>query len=177
MERTVLYVKTPVRAHSPSRSLTLHRSALRHALQHTRGGFHALVRSLSDDDWSKHCRNTAWSVGELLAHVTLSLEIIPEQVARARQSRGMRNEPPVLNHAINVLQSRLVARRENLETIAHHYDAAHISVLAVFDSIKGEEWGRGGRFFHRYQTIEDLVSRPVAHFHEHAEQIREAVRG
>lgn len=177
MERTVLYARAATAPHLPSRSLTLHRSALRHALHHTRGSFHALVRTLSDDDWSKHCRNTAWSVGELLAHLTLSLEIIPEQVERARRSRGMRNEPPMINHAINVMQSRLVARKESLQSIGHRYDAAHVALLAVLDRVKGDEWGHGGRFFHRYQTIEDLVSRPIAHFHDHAEQIREALKG
>ena len=92
MERNVLYAKTATAAHPHSRSLTLHISALRHALHQTRAGFHALLRSLSEDDWSKHSPNTAWSVGELLAHLTLSLEIIPEQVARARKSKGMRND-------------------------------------------------------------------------------------
>lgn len=171
----MLYTKTSTAPRLPSRSLAMHRSAIRHALQHTRASFHALVGSLSDDDWSKHSPNTAWSVGELLAHLTLSLEIIPEQVARARRSKGMRNEPPVLNHAINVLRSRLVAGKENRRTIAQRYDAAHAAVLALLDSITDEEWGQGARFFHRYQTIHDLVSRPVTHFREHAEQIRDAL--
>jgi len=159
----------------PLRSVAPRRAALRAELDATRERFHALVRSLSDADWSKHSATTAWTVGELLAHLALCLELVPEQVERVRRGKGMRNEPIVLMHAINVVQSRMAARREDLRTIGARYAAAHAAALAVLDGVREGEWDRAARFFHRHQTIEDLLQRPVSHFREHADQIRDSV--
>ena len=50
------------------------RDALLSELEGTRTAFHALVRSLSDDRWRQKSPASAWTVGEVLVHLTWALE-------------------------------------------------------------------------------------------------------
>lgn len=147
------------------------RATIRADLETTRHHFHALLTTLSEDDWRRHGGDTVWSIGELVAHLTISLERVPAQVARARRGQGMLNGPPVLLHAFNVLQARRGAASEDLHRIGRRYDAAHASVLATLEDVRDDEWAKGASFFHRYQTVTAILRRPVSHFEEHAAHI------
>jgi len=150
------------------------RAAIRADLEATRHRFHALLATLSEEDWPRHGATTSWSIGELLAHLTLSLERVPPQVARARRGQGMLNGPPILLHARTVLQARRVAATADRHHLGRRYDAAHASVLATLEDVRDDEWAKGARCFHRYQTVAAILRRPAAHFEEHAAHIREA---
>ncbi len=153
------------------------RAAIRSDLEATRDRFHALLAAWPEEDWPRHGAATAWSVGELLAYLTLSLERVPTQVARARRGQGMLNGPPVLLHARNVLQARRGAAKEDRHHIGRRYDAAQATVLVTLEDVRDDEWGKGARCFHRYPTVATILHRPVAHCEEHAAHIREARHG
>jgi Mycothiol maleylpyruvate isomerase N-terminal domain len=69
------------------------RGALRSELEATCIAFHALVESLSDDRWHQKSSTSAWTVGEVLVHLTWALEQLPNEVASARRGKGMFNFP------------------------------------------------------------------------------------
>jgi hypothetical protein len=71
------------------------RRALRSELEATRSAFQALAASLSDDQWQQRNPASAWTMGEVLVHLTWALEQLPKEVASAR--RGNR---ALADHAV-----------------------------------------------------------------------------
>src|SRR5438552_7125210 len=53
------------------------REAIREELERVRGQFHAVVAALHEADWRAASLNPAWTVAELLSHVTVQLGSLP----------------------------------------------------------------------------------------------------
>ena len=123
------------------------RHAIRERLSSTRAGFQALLDGLTDDDLRHPSGNPAWTIGAVLTHLVWSLELLPREVAGARQGKGMYNFPPLVRDALNAWATRLGARGQTLESLRRRYDAAFAAALATLDGVAEGEFQLGARFW------------------------------
>ena len=144
------------------------RPALRSELEATRSAFQALAESLSDDQWQQKSPASAWSVGEVLVHLTWALEQLPKEVASARRGKGMFNFPKWLADPLSYWITRWTARNATRESIVRQYDMAMAAVIHALDEVQESDWRLGAQFYgHGFYTIEDLFHTPAEHFAEH----------
>jgi hypothetical protein len=149
------------------------RAALRAELAATQAAVQQLFVDVSAADWRRRSANPAWTVGELLAHLTWRLEQLPREVELARQGRGLYNLPRFLRDPLNVLVTRLYARRHTPQTLARRYDAACAAAVRTLDAVGEDEWGRGAPFWGEgFHDIEALFRAQALHIAEHAGDIR-----
>lgn len=149
------------------------RAALRAELAATHAAVQQLLAAVSAAASRRRSANPAWIVGEVLAHLTWSLEQLPREVERARQGRGLYNLPPFLRDPLNVLVTRLYARRHPPQTLARRYEAAYAAALRALDGVGDDEWRRGAPFWGEgFHDIEALFRAQARHLAEHAGDIR-----
>lgn len=148
------------------------RADLQTELAATRTAVQRILASMSDADWWRRSANPGWTVGEVLTHLTLSLEHVPREVEGARRGRGMYNLPPILFGPLNMRATRLFARRYTRRTIALRYDAAYAAALRTLESVGEDEWRRGAHFFGEgFKDIEALFRGQARHLAEHGRDI------
>ena len=151
------------------------RTVLCRQLEETRFAFHDVVEQLSDADWHRNTSSTAWTIGEVLTHLTYTLAHTPEAIEHVRQGKNYLNPPSFLNwlgHLINRRLAQQSARSQTRTSILARYDKAHTAMLATVEGMRDDEWGRGASCFGAgYQTILDLCQMLPTHFQEHAAQI------
>jgi hypothetical protein len=167
----------------PQANSPLHR-ALRSELETTRQAFHALLASLMPEDWERPSYNPAWTIGELLWHITSYLFVIPQQLVWLQTHTfpdPFSASADELN-AGNVQQTREDARRQSITSITKVYEDGHVAALAALASVREHEWPIGVRmpdmgptFTGEYRTIEALFRYHARHFAEHAAQIPTAM--
>ena len=151
-------------------------AALRKELAQTQQAFQAVLVSLSPDVWQMKVKASAWSVGEMVAHLTWSVEQLPREIAAARAGRGMFNMPGWLRDPLNLVYTRWLARGYTLQSAAHRYTAAINKVDALLETIHDDEWHHGARFYgERFFTVEDLCHTPSQHLVEHQQTIESIV--
>src|ERR1051326_8429361 len=168
-----------MRTHASTSSTTsiaiADRTVLRSQLEETRCAFHALVEQLTDADWHRKTSSTAWTIGEVLTHLTYTLAHTPDAIEHVRQGKNYLNPPSFLNwlgHLINRRLAQQNARSQNRASILVWYDKAHTAMLAAVEGMRDDEWGRGAYCFGAgYKTILDLCQMLPGHFQEHAAQI------
>ena len=159
------------------------REEIRAELEATRQAYHALLGSLSEEDWSKASGNPAWTVGQLMVHMTFAPRMLPADVKMIRRGGWMPNLPAFLFNWSNVLMTRWVARKETIGTVGVLYDAAHGNALEVLETIQDEEWGLGREYpdwdpmLSGYVTLERLFRYLTLHFEAHQEQVRQGLAG
>ena len=151
------------------------RAALRARLEETRSAFHALVESLSDEEWDSKHTATAWTVRELMSHIVDGLAHTPDAIDHARRGKQYLNLPPFLNWltaSINFWLSKWNARGQTRQTVLARYDSAHQALLNKLEGIHDNEWSRGAPCYgDGYKTVLDLCMIANAHFQEHAAQV------
>lgn len=155
--------------------LTVDRTLLRAELETTRLAFHRLVGSLTDEGWRTKSPNSAWTMGEVLVHLTWALEQLPAEIAGARLGKGMFNFPKPLAPLVDLLSywlNRWFARNATPASLLARYDAAMTAVLHTLDAVEEGEWGLGANFYgHGFYTIADLFHTPTEHFAEHTARL------
>lgn len=152
----------------------------RSELEITRQAFHALLALLAPEDWDRPSHNPAWTIGELLWHITSYLLVIPQQLIWLQTNTfpdPFTASADELN-AENEQQTREEARGHTVSSIAQTYEAGHAAALAALDRVRDDQWQCGvqlpdmGPTFHdEYRTIEGLFRYHGRHFAEHAPQI------
>ena len=151
---------------------------MRAELEATRAAFHKLLLSIPEDDWHKPSSNPAWTVGELMYHMTVALRMLPEDVRLIRWLGWTPKLPASLFNWLNERFTRRGARNLTLKSIAEKYDSAHADVLTLMETIRDDEWDQGMDYpdwdplLSGHVTIERLFHYPALHFESHAEQIQ-----
>jgi uncharacterized protein (TIGR03083 family) len=154
--------------------------ALRTELETTRRAFHALLATLTPEDWDRPSRNPRWSIGEILWHITSYLFVIPQQLIWLQTDtfpQSFTEDMDELNEG-NVQQTREDAKQHTFSSLAQTYEAGHTATLAALDTVREHEWQIGVRmpdmgptFTGEHRTIESLFRYHARHFAEHTEQI------
>ena len=157
------------------------REQIRQELEATRQAYHALLESLAEEDWKKPSGNPAWTVGQLMVHMTFAPRMLPADVGMIRSGGWMPKLPAFLFNWANVLMTRWAARNQSAQSVGALYDAAHDRVLALLDTIQDDEWSLGREYpdwdpmLSGTVTIERLFRYLNDHFEVHAEQVRQGL--
>jgi hypothetical protein len=154
-----------------------------------RASFHALVDSLSEQDFQRQSLNPGWTNGEILAHMTFGFIIINVLLPMARlwgrlPKASSKPFAWLLNVStrpfnwFNALGARGQGKVFTHQRIGKIFDGVYFSLLKKINSIKDEEWERGMYYptkwdanFDEFMTLEKLFHYPVTHFNFHLTQI------
>jgi uncharacterized protein (TIGR03083 family) len=149
-------------------------------LEATRQTFQALVATLTPADWTRPSANPAWSIGELLWHITGYLFLILQQLIWLQSGTFpdlTQRSAEDLNRG-NVEQARAGAKRQTFTSIVQAYEEGHAATLAALQGVRDNEWqigvqmpDMGSTFSGEYRTIEALFRYHARHFAEHVAQI------
>lgn len=168
-------MNTDVSGSAPSSMALPDRVALRAQLAETRAAYHALMESLTEEEWYRKTATTAWTVGEMMTHLADTLAGKPETIAHLRRGKNHLNPPPGfrwLAPGIGYLVVKYSARRQTRQTILARYDQAYSALMAVLDGIQDQEWNLGAYCYGEgYKTMFEVCQMVVSHFQEHAAQI------
>ncbi len=144
------------------------RAAICAELEATRTAFHRWADSLSDADWHRKSASSEWTLGEILVHLTWSLEYLPREVACAVQGKGMFNAPKLIADPLSLFYMRWLARKATKESIVRRYDTAMGAAIAALNNVRDEDWAKGANFYGEgFHSVEDLFHTPANHFKEH----------
>ena len=165
------------------------REEIRRELETARTKFHALLASLSEQDFQKQSLNPGWTNGEILAHMTFGFMIVNVLLPLARVwgwlPKGSSKWFAWLLNAftgpfnwVNALGARGQGRVFTQNRIGKIYDRAHFSLVRKVNSLHEDEWERGMFYptkwdanFDEFMTLEKLFYYPVIHFNFHMNQI------
>src|SRR5258708_15725315 len=87
------HMNTDISRSAPASSALPERAALRAQLEETRMAFHALVESLTEEEWHSKTATTAWTVCDVLTHLADGLARLPETMGPVRQCKNYLNLP------------------------------------------------------------------------------------
>lgn len=146
------------------------RQTIRAEMESTRTAFHQLLNSLSEDDWKKKSANPAWSVGQLLWHVSNGMEFFTRAVGYCRKGKGP-NPPSWLIAPGNVLLTRFGSRGATPKSSRDKYDRAHEALLACLDGVRDDEWSKSARIYGNDYTIASTFPEVAEHYREHEADI------
>lgn len=161
-------------ATAPNATAVPDRAAIRSELETTRDGFHALLTSLSDGDWKKKSANPAWTVGQLVYHLSFGAGFAVREVESAKKGKGF-NPPAFVINPLNVMATRLGAMRATRESIVRKYDDATTQLIAALDTVQDGDWQRSSTNFGVTNTVEHVFHIPAEHLAEHAADIRKGL--
>jgi hypothetical protein len=165
------------------------KEAIHAELESTRARFHALLASLSDEDFRRQSHNPGWTNGEILAHMTFGFivtdALLPLARLWGRLPKGSSKWFAWLLNAgtgpfnwFNALGARGQGKLFTRRRIGRIYDRAHFSLLKKANSILDSEWERGMYYptkwdpnFDEFMTLEKLFHYPVTHFNFHLTQL------
>lgn len=142
------------------------KDALRAELEATRAAFVALAEGLSSADWRRRSGNRAWNVRQVMSHIATSVGPSAGSINMVRQGKGF-NPPGFLTGPVNVILTRIAARKATAASVIETYNEGHAKLLTALETVADDEWDQGARFFGKPETIESLVRGVISHFHEH----------
>jgi hypothetical protein len=147
------------------------RARLRADLEEARAAFHRLLEAAGGARWHAPSATSAWTVGEVLVHLTWSLEYLPKEVEMARQGKGMFNLPKWFADPASFWIIRRQARKSDPQSLRRRYDAALDAALATLEAVPDSDWSLGAHFYgHGFYTVADLFATPSQHLAEHTAQ-------
>jgi hypothetical protein len=163
--------------------------SIRSELDSTRVAFHALLDSLSEEDWHRQSLNPGWTNGEILAHMVFGFIIVNALLPLARLwgrlPKGSSKPFAWMLDSLtgpfnwfNALGARMQAHVFTYNRIGKLYDRVSGSLSKRVGLIKDADWERGMYFptkwdpnFSEFMTIENLFHYPIIHFNFHLKQI------
>jgi DinB family protein len=148
--------------------------ALRVELEQTRSQYHALLDSLSDEDWDTKSGNPSWNVRQLMWHLAWAGGFTASGVESCRKGKGS-NPPNWIADIANTWIARIGSRGAKREAVGKKYDESHEKVIASLASVQDDEWQKSARVFNRDMTIEKTFRDHVEHFQEHEADIKKGL--
>jgi uncharacterized damage-inducible protein DinB len=154
-----------------------------------RAEFHALLDSLSEEDFRRQSLNQGWTNGEILAHMTFGFIIVNVLLPLARiwgrlpkgSSKWFAWTLNAVTRPFNVINEYGARGQGKVFTsarIGRIFDRACLALLNKAASIRSDEWAHGMYYptrwdpnFEEFMTLEHLFRYPVVHFRFHRKQI------
>jgi len=155
-------------------------------LESTRQNFHHLLESVPEALYVHPSENPAWTIGDVLYHITLG------PIAIRFEIWMIRNTPWLFSVALNDLTSRifnwsnaLFARRPKRITrqlLIKAYEGGHAGLISSLKRVRDADFGKSVNYPEAFVselagvvTIERLLRYVTLHFEVHEKQILSAV--
>jgi hypothetical protein len=151
------------------------RRGIREVYEDNRRIFLEIAERLTDDDLARPSGNNSFTVGELMYHIALSLEHMPEEIVAARKGKNLNPMPKAVYDRLNIVLTRQQAKGHTLANIVEKYEIAFKTSLDVLDGIKPKEWRKTTKFFYFEADIVEIFRRQRQHHMEHIAQIQQAL--
>lgn len=150
---------------------------IKEELEGTREEYHRLLTSISEEDFLLPSANPAWSVAEILSHMSLAPRYISSDIVFIRRFAWIPKPPAVLFHTFNNWSTKRGARNATHDSLAEHYDVAHVRMIEALENIQDDEWTKGAEYpgwdpmLSGFVTLERLFRYPNEHFQAHKKEL------
>jgi hypothetical protein len=163
------------------------RERLRQEIEATRLAFHHLLDSIPEEAFSLPSENPAWTVGQVLYHMSLAPRFMVLDVQMISGQQWIfrllpRLMPKSLFDWLNERLTRYGARRVSHQFLSEEYDRAHSAVLKVFDSLSETDFGKSLPYpnwdplLTGEVTMQSLFGYIKRHYDSHAAQINRVIQ-
>lgn len=161
---------------------------LRAELTQTRQAFHDLLAEIPDEAFSQPSDNPAWTIGEVLFHMSLAPRFMTTDlrliISRPWMAKIFAILVPIpLFDRLNRFFTRYGSRDLNRAFLAKEYDRAHDRAVKSLERLRETDFQRSLRYpgydplLSGDVTVERLYRYIKLHFEHHAGQIRERLDG
>lgn len=159
---------------------------LRQEIEATQKAFHTLLDSIPNEAFSLPSDNPAWTVGEVLYHMSIAPRMMVLDVQAISSHQWVfrlipKIFPKQLFDWLNARLTRYGALKLSRQFLADEYDRANLTILKVFDSLDDADFTRCVPYpdwdplLTGDVTMEYLFGYIKRHFDSHAAQIRHAL--
>jgi len=155
-------------------------------LEAARLGFHQLLDSVPEAFYHHPSLNPAWTIGDVLYHITLGPPAIRLEIWMIRRTRGlfqlaMNNLTSSIFNKANALFARR-PKRITSQSLLKAYEAGHAGMISSLRWTRKDEFQKSVRYPESFVrelagevTVERLFRYVKGHFEIHAEQIQKAI--
>ncbi len=162
------------------------RDELRQEIEETRAAFHRLLEEVPDEALSRPSDNPAWTVGEVLYHMSLAPRMMVSDVSMITGQRKVykllpKLIPQALFDWVNKVYTRSKGRNLSRAELANVYDEATRKILQVLESVQDEDFQKSAIYpgwdplLAGEVTLAQLFHYVKAHFEVHERQIRNLI--
>jgi hypothetical protein len=150
--------------------------SVREKLERVQGKFIYLLDKISENDWNRRFPGEGWTIKQEMVHIVQVLNVLPKGIKRA--SKGDRRSilaivPTSLRSWFNgYIIVPFISRNATRQSIGEAYNKAHNVLLVILEALPEDTWSRGMPYPKKYRTVEQMAFRPVEHFEEHVEHLR-----
>lgn len=145
-------------------------------LEEVRGKFLSLLGKISEDDWDRRFPNEGWTVKQEMVHIVQVLNVLPKGIKRASEGGRRSILAVVPTNLRGWFNGRILvpfmARNATRQSVGEAYNKAHHVLLDLLAALPEDAWSRGMPYPKKYRTVEQMAFRPVEHFQEHVEHLR-----
>ncbi|MAU00259.1 MAG: hypothetical protein CL608_24225 [Anaerolineaceae bacterium] len=116
------------------------RQELQEEIEETRQRFHDLLQRIPDSAFSQPSSNPAWTIGELLYHMSIAPRFMVADVTMILRRPFLlkllpKLFPEALFHWLNAHLTRFGARNLDRQFLANEYDKAHRRIMQTLNSL------------------------------------------
>jgi hypothetical protein len=159
------------------------REELANELESARQGFHRLVESVPEAAYSCPSGNTAWTVGDLLYHITLGPPALRFEMWMIRRMPGLLGLAlnPFISNLFNRINAMFTGRRKriNRQMLIKAYERGHAGLVSSLNRMRDEDFSRSVVYPPEFVSelagdvsVERIFRYVHEHFEIHAGQIR-----
>jgi len=161
------------------------RERLHQEIEATQQAFHSLLDSLPDGAFSQPSSNPAWTIGQVLYHMSIAPRLMILDVQMISGKRWIYRLLPYLMpkrvfNWLNVRLTRYGARHITRQFLSDEYDRAHTTILQVLDTLSEADFAKSLPYpdwdvlLSGEVTMEYLFGYIKRHFDSHKIQIEDA---
>ena len=164
--------------------ITSSKDSLLAILEQAREEFLHLLESIPESDYSKRSGNQAWTVGDLLFHITLGPRALALEAWMILHARGlfqlaMNIFPSRMFNRVNAWFARRDARGLSRAGLAKGYEKGHAALRSVLMRASEKRFARSVIYPQEFVaelagevTVENIIQYAHGHVELHAKQIR-----
>jgi uncharacterized damage-inducible protein DinB len=164
------------------------REELHDEIEATRARFHALLGRVPDDALTAPSDNPAWTIGEVLFHMSVAPRLMVADVGAIRAHPAIvgvvaRIIPQAAFDLWNRVYTREAGRRKDRTALARAYDTATDRIVATLDALEEADLSRSAVYpgwdplLAGEVTLERLFHYVRDHFDAHEAQLRDRIPG
>jgi len=156
-------------------------------LEATRQGFHHVLNSVPEAFYHHPSLNPAWTVGDVLYHITLGPPALRFEIWMIRHARrffqlAMNDLTSSIFNRVNVVFARH-PKRITRQSLLKAYEAGHAGIMSSLKRTREDEFQKSIRYPESFVTelagevtVERLFRYTKSHFEIHAGQIKKQLR-